>query len=201
MTACRVTGVVLAAGASRRLGQPKQLLPYGNSTLLGQTLAMARTMARSCGFDQLIVTLGGAAARVRDTVALDGLDVVVVEDQESGCSASLRSAIDRVQPASDGIVLLLGDQPEVSVDAVHGLLDHAASNPIVVSRYTDGVGHPFWLSRSVFGDLRQLHGDKAVWKLIESGWFDVAECPVAGPVPLDVDTWDDYQRLLAAVAP
>lgn len=197
MTARSVTGVVLAAGSSRRLGQPKQLLPYGDSTLLGHTLAMAR----GCGFDQLIVTLGGAAMRVQDTVALGGLDTVVVEDRESGCSASLRSAIDRVHPASDGIVLLLGDQPGVSVSAVRGLLEHAARHPIAVCRYTDGIGHPFWLSRAVFDDLHVLHGDKAVWKLIEDGRFEVAEHPVAGPVPLDVDTWDDYRRLLAAVTP
>ncbi|AQT78447.1 carbon monoxide dehydrogenase [Mycolicibacterium litorale] len=200
MTVRRVTGVVLAAGASRRLGQPKQLLPYRDSTLLGQTLTTALTMARSCRFDQLIVTLGGAAAAVQDTVPLDGLDIVVAEVSESGCSASLRAALERVHPDTDGIVLLLGDQPGVTVAAVRALLGHA-DHPIAVCRYADGIGHPFWLSRTVFADLSLLHGDKAVWKLIEDGRFRVAEVPVAGPVPLDVDTWDDYQRLLAAVAP
>ena len=74
MTAPRVTGVVLAAGSSRRLGQPKQLLPFRDSTLLDQTLRMAR----GCGFDQLIVTLGGAADQVRRTVSLEGLQTVEV---------------------------------------------------------------------------------------------------------------------------
>jgi molybdenum cofactor cytidylyltransferase len=60
MTADLITGVVLAAGHSRRLGRAKQLLPYDDTTLLGATL----TMARSCPFDQLIVTLGGAAEEV-----------------------------------------------------------------------------------------------------------------------------------------
>ncbi|MCV7103508.1 NTP transferase domain-containing protein, partial [Mycobacterium palustre] len=63
-----VTGVVLAAGGSRRLGAPKQLLPYRDTTLLGATLGVAR----GAGFDQLIVTLGAAARAVRAAVRLDG---------------------------------------------------------------------------------------------------------------------------------
>ena len=67
-------------------------------------------------------------------------------------------------------------------------------------RYSDGIGHPFWLGRKVFGELAELHGDKGVWRLIESGRFYVHQVPIAGIVPLDVDNWDDYKRLLEAVA-
>lgn len=193
MTRARVTGVVLAAGSSRRLGQPKQLLPYRDSTLLGETLRMAG----GCGFDQLIVTLGAAAGRVRHEVPLDGLTTVEVDDAGSGCSASLRVAVADVDPDSDGIVLLLGDQPGVTVGTVDRLLEQGRNHPIAVCRYRDGIGHPFWLGRSVFDEIGLLHGDKGVWKLIEGGRFDVAEVEVDGPVPQDVDTWDDYERLLA----
>ena len=193
----RVTGVVLAAGRSRRLGQPKQILPYRDSTVLGETLRMARR----CGFDQLILTLGGAAEEVRREVSLDGAEAVVVDDPASGCAASLRMAVERVDPASAGIVLLLGDQPGVTEVTVRRLIEAGAGESIAVCRYDDGVGHPFWLARGVFGELTGLHGDKGVWKLIDSGRFDVLEVPVDGPVPLDVDTWDDYERLIAAVAP
>ena len=193
----RVTGVVLAAGRSRRLGQPKQILPYRDSTVLGETLRMARR----CGFDQLIVTLGGAAEEVRREVSLDGAETVVVDDPASGCAASLRVAVERVDPASAGIVLLLGDQPGVTEVTVRRLIEAGAGESMAVCRYDDGVGHPFWLARGVFGELTGLHGDKGVWKLIDSGRFDVLEVPVDGPVPLDVDTWDDYERLIAAVPP
>lgn len=193
----RVTGVVLAAGRSRRLGQPKQILPYRDSTVLGETLRMARR----CGFDQLIVTLGGSAEEVRREVSLDGAEAVVVDDPASGCAASLRVAVERVDPASAGIVLLLGDQPGVTEVTVRRLIEAGVGESIAVCRYDDGVGHPFWLARCVFGELTGLHGDKGVWKLIDSGRFDVLKVPVDGPVPLDVDTWDDYERLIAAVAP
>ena len=197
MTPRRVTGVVLAAGASSRLGQPKQLLPFRDSTLLGETLRMAR----SCGFGQLIVTLGASADAVRAATDLDGLDTVVAEDSGTGCSASLRVAVDHVDPRSDGIVLLLGDQPDVTAETVRRLIGLAGAHPIGACRYADGVGHPFWLSRSMFGEVRILHGDKGVWKLIEGGRFDVRQVAIEGSTPLDVDTWADYERLCTGVAP
>ena len=190
-----VTGVVLAAGGSRRLGTPKQLLPYRDTTVLGATLEVAR----GAGFDQLIVTLGGAAEAVRDAVSLVGADVVTVDDFGAGCSASLRVALEMTHPQAAGIVLMLGDQPRVASATVQRIVEHGRAEspaPVIVCRYDDGIGHPFWLSRSVFGELSQLHGDKGVWKLVESGRHVVLELAVEGPIPLDVDTWDDYQRLV-----
>lgn len=188
----QTTGVVLAAGSSSRLGAPKQVLPYRDTTVLGATL----DVARACGFGQIIVTLGAAAPTVRDAVPLDGIDVVVVEDIGDGCSASLRIALRRVSPDAAGIVLMLGDQPGVDTALVRRLVTEESSSPVTVCRYLDGLGHPFWLSRSVFGELAQLHGDKGIWKLIESGSVEVHELAVDGTVPLDVDTWDDYRRLV-----
>jgi molybdenum cofactor cytidylyltransferase len=196
MNAPRVTGVVLAAGSSRRLGTPKQLLPYRNTTVLGATL----DVARAAGFDQLIVTLGGAAQAVRDHVSLADADVVTVEDFGTGCSASLRVAVEHVDPRAAGIVLMLGDQPRMDLSTVRSIITRGPGFDIMVCRYADGIGHPFWFSRNVFGDIEQLHGDKGVWKLIESGRHPVHELLVDGPVPLDVDTWDDYQRLLDSVS-
>jgi molybdenum cofactor cytidylyltransferase len=196
MNAPPVTGVVLAAGNSRRLGEPKQLLPYRDTTLLGATLEVARR----AGFDQLIVTLGGAARAVREAVCLDGVEVVALDesgaDSGIGCSASLRTALDRVDRGSEGIVLMLGDQPRVDPATVRRMIAEGPGADITVCRYDDGIGHPFWLSRSVFGELQRLHGDKGVWKLVESGRHEVRELAVDGPIPLDVDTWDDYRRLV-----
>ncbi len=192
------TGLVLAAGRSSRLGQPKQLLEYRGRTLLDNTL----DVARSCDFGELIVALGGAADEVRDRVDLSGCTVADNVHYTSGCSSSIVAALDLVDEESHGIVLLLGDQPEVAAASVGALLEavskHAA--PIAVCNYDDGRGHPFWFGRATFDALRGLHGDKAVWKLIESGDWAVTEVSIAGDVPLDVDTWDDYERLKAAHA-
>ncbi|MGK8557658.1 nucleotidyltransferase family protein [Nocardia gipuzkoensis] len=192
-----VAGVVLAAGSSRRLGTAKQILPYRDTTILGATL----DVVRSCAFDQIIVTLGGAAAAVRQQVDLTGVEVVMADDFGSGCSSSLRSALSSVHPRAAGVVLMLGDQPGLSASTVERLIAEGTTAAITVCRYRDGVGHPFWLSRSLFGELARLHGDKAVWKVIESGHVAVSQLHIDAPVPLDVDTWDDYERLRAATPP
>ena len=189
----RITGLVLAAGASQRLGRPKQLLPYRGATLLDATVGMAR----ECGFDQIVVALGGEAPEVRDRVNLVAIDVVDNVAYRSGCSSSIVAALGVVADA-DGLVLLLGDQPGVHAATVRALTSVGAHAPIAVCRYDDGIGHPFWFGRDTFGDLGALHGDKGVWRLIESGRHEVRELMVSGPVPIDVDTEQDYERLLAA---
>jgi molybdenum cofactor cytidylyltransferase len=190
-----VTGLVLAAGSSSRLGQPKQLLPFRGTTLLGATL----DVARRCDFAQLLVTVGGAAADVHAAVDFGDAEVVDNPDFGSGCGSSISAAIARVDNASEGIVLLLGDQPGVSAETVRRLIDEGGTSQVAVCRYADGRGHPFWFARPVFDELLALHGDKAVWKVLESGRHSVAEVGVQGTVPIDVDTWADYEALLASI--
>jgi molybdenum cofactor cytidylyltransferase len=189
-----VSGLVLAAGGSSRLGRPKQLLPYGGATLLESVLATAR----ECRFDQLLVALGGGADQIRDAVDLSGAEVVVNDAYGSGCSSSIAAAVGALDSRCDVLVLLLGDQPGVRATTVGALLAGRGTAPLAVCRYDDGRGHPFAFGRSVFGDLSGLHGDKAVWKLLERRPDDVTEVSVSGPVPIDVDTWDDYEAVLSA---
>ena len=189
-----VTGLVLGAGGSRRLGRPKQLLPYGDETLLGHVV---RT-ARSCPFDQLIVALGGAAGGVREQVDLSGAQIVINEAFGSGCSSSIAAALGAVDERAERLVLMLGDQPGVTAQTVQALLAGRGDAPLAVCRYDDGRGHPFVFERRIFSELSNLHGDKGVWRLMDRA--EVAEIPVPGAVPRDVDTWEDYEAVLADLA-
>jgi molybdenum cofactor cytidylyltransferase len=185
-----VCGLVLGAGGSKRLGRPKQLLPYGDATLLGHVVETARR----CEFDQLVVAIGGAADEVRDAVDLSGTEVVVNDAYGSGCSSSIAAALEVVR--GDVLVLMLGDQPGVAPETVRALLAGRGDAPLAVCLYDDGRGHPIAFARSVFGDLAELHGDKGVWKLLDRG--DPTEVPVRGAIPLDVDTEEDYAAVLSA---
>lgn len=187
-----VTGLVLAAGGSRRLGEPKQLLAYRGSTLLDATLSAAR----ACGFDQLLVTLGAASEQVRASVDLGTVEVIENPEYSTGCSSSIAAALRSVDDRAEGLVLLLGDQPGINPADV-ARLTFEGSSPMAVCRYDNGLGHPMWFRRDMFAELSQLHGDKAVWRLLHSGRYDVREVPVDGVVPVDVDTWQDYEALLA----
>ncbi len=187
---------MLGAGASRRLGQPKQLLDYRGKPLLQAVV----DTANGAPFDQVIVAIGGASPEVQRRVSFGRAQLAENVHFTTGCSSSIVAALDLVDPEIAGLVLLLGDQPGVTTSHVVTVIGEAFSNdnacPLAVGRYDDGRGHPFWFAREVFDDLRELQGDKAVWKLLESGKYPVHEVALAGDVPLDVDTWEDYERLL-----
>jgi molybdenum cofactor cytidylyltransferase len=189
-----VTGLVLAAGGSRRMGRPKQLLPFGGATLLDHTVGTAR----ACEFDQLIVALGGDAQKVRARVDLTGTQVVINTAFGAGCSSSIAVAMQALDPAATTLVLMLGDQPGVTPGVVRVLLAARGDAPIAVCRYDDGRGHPFAFDHAAFGELGSLHGDKAVWRMLDERADEVEEVPVAGRVPPDVDTWADYEAVVAA---
>jgi molybdenum cofactor cytidylyltransferase len=191
-----VAGLVLGAGGSTRLGRPKQLLPYGEGTLLGHVVALAR----GCGFDQLVVAIGGYGDEVRAQVDLAGATVVVNDAHGEGCSSSIAAALGALDPRCELLVLMLGDQPGVSAAAVAALLTAIGDAPLALCRYDDGRGHPIAFARSVFPALAALHGDKGVWRLLDRRAAEVVEVAVAGPLPPDVDTGEDYEAVLAAAA-
>jgi molybdenum cofactor cytidylyltransferase len=186
-----VTGLVLAAGGSKRLGRPKQLLPYGSATLLDHVL----DTARSCDLDQLLCVIGGGAETVRANVNFQKVEVVENPEFGEGCSSSIAAALGAVDPRSEVLVLMLGDQPGVSADSVRKLLAGRGDAPIAACGYTNGRGHPLAFSRRLFPELRALHGDKAVWKLLDIHAAEAIDVSVDGPIPRDVDTWEDYAQI------
>ena len=190
-----VAGLVLAAGGSRRLGEPKQLLPFGSGTLLGHTVATAR----ECDFNQLIVAIGGSSEQVRSAVDLSGTEVVENPGFGEGCSSSIAAALGALDPSADVLVLMLGDQPGVSSETVRALLDgRGEDTAFAVCRYEDGRGHPLAFGKQLFGELGDLQGDKAVWRLMDRYERELVAVAIPGTIPPDVDTREDYEAVLAA---
>jgi molybdenum cofactor cytidylyltransferase len=188
-----VTGLVLAAGGSQRLGAPKQLLPYDGGTLLGHVLATAR----ACEYDQLVCVLGGSAEEIRARVDLSGAHVVENRHFGEGCSSSIAAALDAVDERAEVLVLMLGDQPGVSAQTVRALLAGRGDAPLAACAYEDGRGHPLVFARTMFAELSRLHGDKGVWKLLDREADHVVDVPMRGRIPRDVDTDEDYRAVLA----
>jgi len=185
------SGLVLAAGGSKRLGRPKQLLPFGSATLLDHVLDVARV----CPFDQLLCVVGGGADGVLQTVDFGGVQVVENPAFGKGCSSSIAAALGAVDAHSEVLVLMLGDQPGVGAATVEALLSGRGDAPLAACSYADGRGHPLAFARSMFGELSEMHGDKAVWKLLDSHGAEVVDVPIDGAIPRDVDTWEDYEAL------
>jgi molybdenum cofactor cytidylyltransferase len=188
-----VVGIVLGAGGSTRLGRPKQTLPFGDTTLLGWVLRDVEASS----LDRVVLVAGGAADE-----ALAGLDpkraqVAYNDSYGTGCASSLLAGLDAAG-SPDAMMLVLGDMPGVDptvIDAVRA--DWERHRPwAAVTRYGDEPGHPFVFSAAAFPTLRELHGDKAVWKVLDAQPERVRQVPLDRPLPVDVDTWDDYEEAL-----
>lgn len=193
-----VSGLILAAGASSRLGQPKQLLPYKGTTLLGRVVKQIE----SCkALDEVIVVLGKNADDVRKQVQFGNSKVVINPGTEQGCSASYRKGISAFDPRTEALVVLLGDQPGVDPEIVDQVVTFWRNNgsKIVLANYQGRKGHPMIFSKDIFHLLVDLHGDKAVWKLVDQHPEWVREVSIDRPYPRDVNTWEDYQAILSDI--
>jgi molybdenum cofactor cytidylyltransferase len=190
-----VSGLVLAAGASTRLGRPKQLLPFRGTTLLGWVLAR---VAAADSLDELIVVVGGAAADVRSRVDLGRARIVENPNFGQGCASSYQAGLAALDPRSEAVTVLLGDQPGIE----GAVIDHVVTtwrqhrDRITAATYQDRVGHPLVFARALFDRLLALKGDKAAWKILDAHPDWVRPVPVDRPFPADVNTWQEYEAML-----
>jgi molybdenum cofactor cytidylyltransferase len=190
------SGLVLAAGGSQRMGQPKQLLPVGGRPLLGVVVSQACASR----LDEVVVVLGGHAEEIAATVDLGRARAVVNPDYAVGMSSSLKAGIAALGDEVRRVVVLLGDQPDVSSSLIDDLLElQESSGRPAASLSFDGLLHPpVVLDRSLWADLAELQGDVGCRALIRGRPELVAALPVpAGTAhPIDIDTPDDYKRLI-----
>ncbi len=189
-----LTGLILAAGSSRRLGQPKQLLPYRDTTLLGWTVAQAEA---SPALDEILLVLGHARDVILAHVPLGRTRPVLNLEYREGCAASYRAGLAAADPRTDGVMILLSDQPGVDKEAIERVAAtwRTEGGRILVASYHGTPGHPLLFDRALFPELSALHGDKAAWKLIDQHQEWVRTVEIGRPLPEDVDTLAAYQAL------
>ena len=187
-----LVGIVMGAGSSRRLGRPKQTLAFGGQTLLSHVMSdieEAQSLAR------VYLVLGGNCEEAEDSLSLQRAQTVYNDAYGAGCASSLLAGLDAAGEC-DGVVMLLGDMPGVTAETIDDVVEAWKQSPssAAVTNYRGELGHPFIFGASCFDELRRLHGDKAVWKLVDSAPEErLARVPVDKPLPRDIDTWDDYE--------
>lgn len=187
--------VILAAGASTRMGKPKQLLLHRGRTLL----RYAADTALSSMCHPVVVVIGAHAELVRKEV--DDLPVSVAENQEweNGMSSSIRTGLQKLviaRPEIEGGVIMLGDQPLVTAALINQLVDVSRSTGkmIVATAYGKVLGVPVLFSREMFAEITALNANEGARQVIANHPDDVAS--VCFPeAAVDVDTPQDYELL------
>ena len=195
-----LSGIILAAGASSRMGRPKQLLPLGGRPLLQRVL----DEAAASRLDEIVLVLGHRADEVRAALRLpEGFRArsVVNADWARGQSTSLRLALRSTAPTAAAAAILLGDQPGVEaklIDQVaRAFLDAGRPAARPVYSGADGSrlpGHPVFLARRIWSEVDKLDGDEGARALLAARPNWLLEVPVEGEPPADIDTWEDYRR-------
>jgi molybdenum cofactor cytidylyltransferase len=191
-----VAGVVLAAGTSSRLGRPKQLLEIEGKPLLQHILDAVATGP----FDQVVVVLGHASEEIAARIHLPvGARIVVNPDFALGQSSSLRAGLRAASGETSAAVILLGDQPGVSPEAMRMVVEawRAGDGPVVQAAYQGRNGHPTLLDRSVWPAAESAEGDEGARSILNRHreWRTTVEIGV--PPPEDIDTEADYVRVKA----
>ena len=190
-----ISGLILGAGASQRLGPPKQLLPFRSTTLLGWVVDQAQ---QATSLDELVVVLGRAADDIRERIDFGVVRVVENPVFAEGCSSSYHAGIAALDQRSEAIMIILGDQPGITPDIINSLAEEwrAGAAPIALCSYGGRKGHPMIFARSMFEQLKGLHGDKAAWKLVDANSAVVQEIHLDLPFPDNINTAEDFQRLV-----
>jgi len=191
-----LSAIVLAAGGSRRLGQPKQLLLLNGETLIARALRLAN----EAGVAPVFAVLGAQHEVIASSVGVSNAILVVNEDWRQGISTSIVAglrAVAQQAPESPGVLLLACDQPRLSANHLRELVrafNEHNGEAIVASAYTGTRGIPAIFPRAAFSGLLALHGDRGARALVENASRPVVSVQFKGG-ELDIDSPQDLEQL------
>lgn len=193
-----VCAIVLAAGLSSRMGEPKSLIRIAGRPLL----ALGLDAVRHSHVAGIVVVLGAASEQVRKEVGLERAHVVVNPAYAEGMSTSIRLGLRAVEPDATAFLFVLGDQPLVTSSTINALIDRqrATGARIVLPVYRRVRGNPVLLHRSLAGEIERITGDAGCRPIVAAHADEVVEVPVEDPgILIDIDTPEDVGALESAL--
>jgi len=190
----QVTGVLLAAGGSERMGRPKQLLSWKGTSLVRYIV----TKILNSGVDHIIVVVGAFEDKVRQELSDLPVEIVFNPDWESGQSTSVQAGLSAIQNNSGSVIFFLVDQPYLSETLIRSMIERHVESlaPIVAPLVSGQRGNPVLFDRVTFGDFQSLQGDaggRQLFSRYQVSWLEWHDEKVL----LDIDTDEDYRRLLS----
>jgi len=201
----RVVAVIPAAGRARRMGRLKQLLPYGQSTMLETVIQTAVASCRAGVVAGVVVVVGDGARAAAERHVSDQCRIAVNADPDSDMLASVRIGWDAGRQAHglterDGVLLLPADQPEVSAQAIEAVArefrESSEASRVVVATYAGRRGHPAVYSGDLIEATRAWSPGVGLNEVARRHPDRVRETAIGSAMPLDVNTPEVYATLL-----
>jgi molybdenum cofactor cytidylyltransferase len=186
-----INALVLAAGESRRMGMPKPLLRFGDTSFLEQIVSV---LQRS-NVGRITVVLGSQAPRIRASTDLSSVDIIVNEDYRRGQLSSLMAGLKSLSPETDAILLCLVDNPFITRETANQVVEafEETGKPIVVPVFDGHRGHPALFSRPMFDELLNAPPDEGARHVVHSNEDKVFEVDILDPgILARIDTPEDY---------
>lgn len=191
-----ISAIVLAAGESRRMGTPKQLLKFGESTILKEVINL---LLRS-KVDEVTVVLGYQSQRIAERIDTKGIKIAVNPDYREGMLSSIKRGLTSVSDRTDALLLALGDQPFIKTCLVNKIIDEysASDKSIAIPTYEGSRGHPIIVDMKYRDEILSLTGDATLREVIHVHSDDVLEVEVdTQDILRNINTREDYQRELS----
>ncbi|MDQ1005165.1 molybdenum cofactor cytidylyltransferase [Neobacillus niacini] len=192
-----VWGIVLASGLSSRMGTPKMLLPYQQKSLVRHVIEKSLNSV----LDGLVVVINPKVMGLCKEVSIPGVkEVIKNNDSHLGMSTSIKAGLHSLPQQVEAAVILLGDQPEIYEHSINKvvetyLLNHKPS--IVQSVFLNNEkGHPVLFNRKLFPHLLKIDGDSGGKSVVQKFTREVVYAEMNEMNIPDVDTLEDYQRLI-----
>ena len=191
-----MTGIILlAAGASQRLGKPKQSLIYKGETLLHHAMNVALSICP----ETVVVVLGSEAETLKQEVKDGRIHVIINTDWNEGMSSSIRHgllSLLRLHPVAEAVIIMVCDQPHVSPELLKELQEvrYRTHKKIIASAYGEVAGVPALFDKSFFPDLLALRDQEGAKKIIRMNFSEVETVSFPEGI-IDIDTKEDYEAL------
>jgi molybdenum cofactor cytidylyltransferase len=189
--------LVLAAGASTRLGQPKQLVQLGGRPALHIVVSNAVAVAGNA----VTVIVGANANQLTYLLSHSPASAIVNKQWEEGIASSIRCGLAATPAAADAVMVVLGDQVCVTTDDLKRLLAawNGQESVIAAASYSQGLGVPAIFPRAYFGELAELRGDEGARKILKRNPDRIVRVPMPNAA-IDLDTPEDLQALTIKLA-
>lgn len=193
----KVVAVVLAAGEARRMGRPKQLLPWADTTILGQTLANVLASR----VDELILISGAYRREVEETAAVAGVPVLFNANYAAGemissLKLAVRTLVARPDPP-DAVLVVLADLPTIGPEIIDAVLNEFQAHPqaLVAPYHAGRRGHPVLIGRQLFDELLKLPAGSAPRELFKRHPDKITRLVVeSDAIHQDIDTPQQYRE-------